>query len=113
MPDREDLVPQDPITGSRVNAARATYADDLATAVLCDTASVLEREVYTSSTKLEGRVVPKAKYLGEMFSYNWSATPARQHRLGKAQAAWDSVGQYWTSGSSRKSVCVVLRGACF
>ena len=72
------------------------------------------RSVYRGEVELEGKVVPQARYLGEMYVHNGSTTAARKHRLNKAQVAWSSMGAFWTrSGCSRRSVCMVFRSLVF
>ena len=72
------------------------------------------REIYCGKTPLEGKAVPQAKYLGEICTHNGSTTAARKHRLDKAQAAWASMGSFWTrTGCSKRSVNMVFRALVF
>ena len=72
------------------------------------------REIYCGKTPLEGKAVPQAKYLGEICTRNGSTTAARKHRLDKAQAAWASMGSFWTrTGCSKRSVNMVFRALVF
>lgn len=72
------------------------------------------RSTYSGQVRLEGRVLPKAKYLGEIYVHNGSTTAARKHRLQKAQAAWVSMGAFWTRpGCSRRSISIVFRALVF
>ena len=72
------------------------------------------RDVYCGAIHLAGKVVPQARYLGELFSYSGSTTAACQHRLRKAKAAWFSMGKFWTApGSSRWCVRMVFRTLVF
>ena len=72
------------------------------------------RKIYCGETLLEGKTVPQAKYLGEICTHGGSTTATRKHHLEKAQAAWASMGSFWTrAGSNRRSVNMVFRALVF